>query len=109
MTIHTPGPWTITEEPKYHWLAGPGAGNPSLTAVDAIDPADGKLFEVCAVWGINGSDEDSPMARANARLIAASPELLEALKKIVFAAGGCDQFVVFQRIAEAAIAKAEGR
>lgn len=58
-------------------------------------------------------DEAQQIANNNYRLYATAKEqryeLLEALKKIVSSAGNCEQFIVFQRIAEAAIAKAEGR
>ena len=43
------------------------------------------------------------------KAICRAPDLLEALKKIVFNAGDCPEYCVFQAIAEAAIAKAEGR
>lgn len=79
---HTPAPWWPSKEPKSLWLASenPYNPNPCLMAIDAVDPRDGKLFEVCAVWGINASDEDSETAQANIRLIAAAPKMFEALK-----------------------------
>lgn len=58
--LHTPGPWSI---------AGPHAQRINYTVL-TIGPASGW---VCAV------PIDVPRAEANARLIAAAPDLLEAL------------------------------
>ena len=97
-TTHTPGPWKVCHE-----IAQGAKGCPHRLSIEGIRPG-----EVVARMATHSNGANLEAMKANATLIAASPELLEALKKIVFAAGGCDQFVVFQRIAEAAIAKAEG-
>ena len=61
----------------------------------------------------NGNWTNEPMAVANARLIAAAPELLEALKdateglEIASAGGGVD-FYAYAKTARAAINKVEG-
>jgi hypothetical protein len=64
---HTPGPWTIEryeDEPDtYVYFQAPGWGNFAQAVVRMEDDA-----------------EDSPTGLANARLIAAAPELLEACK-----------------------------
>lgn len=63
-------------------MAAEDSANPCLMAIDAVDPRDGELFEVCAVWGVNASDEDSETAQANIRLIAAAPKMFEVLKSV---------------------------
>lgn len=70
MAKHTPGPWTIEKH---------GRGENGGIAIDATDPVDGMDFEVCEVWGLHDDRVHCPISRANARLIAAAPELLEAL------------------------------
>jgi hypothetical protein len=91
MSKATPGPWTI----KRHGYESP------YMAHAFIEPS------VAAIWWPDGNEEQE----ANARLIAAAPELLEALKQCEHTPwcdawnGGaaCDCSV------PAAIAKAEGR
>ena len=56
---HTPGPWVISS--RYHSIG--------------IAPDDGVSDGLATVFGIG------PQAEANARLIAAAPELLKALKQ----------------------------
>lgn len=65
-----PGPWTIGESSRH-----------GIHCVDAVDPKDGLLFEVCEVWGIDHKTEETQRSMANARLIAAAPELLSLLKE----------------------------
>ena len=109
MSKHTPGPWTfglcefsedllefrVSEKPFDY--RGPGYyDNPSIYG------ADGKEVVGCdEYYAFSGP--------ANARLIAAAPELLEALRDYV---GGCtdDDCLMGEtcRNARAAIAKAEG-
>lgn len=69
-TSHTPAPWILyleetTEE----------GGMP----IRAIDPADGMRFRVADVYGINTDTDHCETSKANARLISAAPELLDAL------------------------------
>jgi hypothetical protein len=66
---HTPGPWAV-----HPVLA-------RVDAFDAIDPSglDGDGLPICQMlWPTELRSEDE--TDANARLIAAAPELLEALK-----------------------------
>lgn len=107
-TQHTPGPWQI----------GSRYGN---TKVEIADASYNRA--ICTVW--THQDEGStvepekrfqplPCGAANARLIAAAPELLAALWDIAEAeehdgdASVCD-FQTLQSIARAAIAKATGQ
>lgn len=69
---HTPGPWMAgTDETTDE------GGMP----VRAIDPSDGLRFGVADVYGINIDVHHCDVSKANARLIAAAPELLEALQE----------------------------
>lgn len=63
MSNHTPGPWRIGD--ACHTIFPPKSDTHSLRAIASIN-------------GYRGSDE----FRANARLIAAAPELLEACQTI---------------------------
>ncbi len=65
MTQHTPGPWD-DQYPQH----SPGEIH--------IYGADGNI--VGSVWGIENDAQKDTVSVANARLIAAAPELLEALK-----------------------------
>lgn len=72
--------------------------------------ADGKYVgtETCSICDCYGY-ADSKQAKANARLIAAAPELLHALKGMLLRFGGAgDKPTPAEREALAAIAKAEG-
>lgn len=68
---HTPGPWKITEDDygHEHWFGGAGEG------------------QICVNGWVNGGCKKYPSKwrklQANARLIAAAPELLEALKDLL--------------------------
>ena len=105
MSGHTPGPWNFSNENN---SLGHGGG----IAIDAIDPADHQLFEVCEVWGIDDYSKIDSRAEANARLIAAAPELLEALQGFVGAwpaiKDGTFNGDAVCDFARAAIAKATG-
>ncbi len=70
----TPGPWRLEEE---------DSSDHGIDAVSAIDPKDGLQFEVCEVWGIDHDMSICEVSRSNARLIAAAPDLLEALMELV--------------------------
>lgn len=82
----TPGPWSVNEKGQ-HW------NNKSLTHLEVIFGEDGEC--IC----------DTVYQREDANLIAAAPELLEALQIICFFE---DISSAQREIAEAAIAKALG-
>lgn len=67
MAEHTRGPWSVSEE----W--GAERGEPLELCFHSIQDSEGKF--VSSTWA--GPHE------ANARLIAAAPELLEALQEIM--------------------------
>lgn len=94
---HTPGPWGIEQTDTANWI-GP------------MRPDGVKIAEIVADTDRDGlTDEAMERNDANARLIAAAPELLEALE-VLF-----DEWMHFGRPstetmekAESAIAKAKG-
>ena len=96
MSKHTPGPWNAKEEWLYkgkHHTAGNGP----------------EVLGICIVRRHSDADGRCEVAEANARLIAAAPDLLEACKIAAhhmscIAIGGS-----VEAILRAAIAKAEGR
>jgi len=81
MTTHTPGPWTATAT-KHRTI---------------ITSHDGTRVAEC----------DS-LSAADARLIAAAPEMYEALKAIMASVAGCVRNPEYEA-ARAAIARAEGK
>jgi hypothetical protein len=87
---HTPGPWIV----------GRGAdGLPIIhTAPDTVSPSGQGVAHICK----RAMCQDH---EANARLIAAAPDLLEALRALLWKPDGW----VEQENARAALAKAEGR
>ena len=90
---HTPGPWIVRDIPTLDIYVGPSCDG-GATAV-AIVPTRGSI----------GEDEQ----KANARLIAAAPDLLQALSILMLETED-DLSVTHQikQIASAAIAKAIG-
>lgn len=70
---HTPGPWLIREFPTR------GGARPQLWVMDATPDRDGKVMAnaICSVTGTN------PAEQANARLIAAAPEMLAACRGLL--------------------------
>ena len=101
---HTPGPWVV--------------GEPHPTNACAY-VRDDKGHEVatlyfCSVGGPIGDDgiwPEHPNRDANARLIAAAPDMLEALRSLVRDNAGVthEYLHIIREKARAAIAKAEGR
>jgi hypothetical protein len=71
MAKHTPGPWKIFE--------GWGADKRRPVIVDAIPDVDGKFVGNC----ICHMASTNPDIEANARMIAAAPDLLRLLKESV--------------------------
>jgi hypothetical protein len=105
MRMHTPGPWRfgLDGEEKPFDYEGPGYyGNPSIFGPD------GQEVVGCDEYYVFRGPDD-------ARLIAAAPDLLEALKALRAAIGKCtpteaiaaDQAFAAMEQADTAIAKAE--
>jgi hypothetical protein len=95
----TPGPWTVIEPHKHGDFYGAGAAY-KITRADS-DPRD---------WSVAQLYANIPESKANARLIAAAPDMYEALKKarVAIATWSPAPDEPLQEI-DAAIAKAEGR
>jgi hypothetical protein len=96
-TQHTPGPWIG---------AGPSFGDPfpryTTSIVTEREHDDEGIVEICELPFHHRDDENE----ANARLIAAAPDLLEALQFVMSAHG--EQLDTAFAQAHAAIAKATG-
>ena len=75
-TAHTPGPWWI--EPV-GTIRNDADGNPRYDLPRIVRFGDG--HSICKAHLIGGNDPDQ--ALANARLIAAAPDLLEALEAMI--------------------------
>ena len=92
---HTPGPWTVT---------------PTLTGTLSINKTEN--VPIATVGGA-GWHLGKETAEANARLIAAAPDLLAALEEIAAADSGAVEWhindVWVGRIARTAIAKIKGK
>lgn len=86
---HTPGPWRVVHTAD------------DRTFIDTEESNDSFIAQV---------DRNAPEYEDNAQLIAAAPELLEALKRIIeWDDTGCDPSRAVLRAARAIIAKAEGK
>lgn len=100
---HTPGPWRADRNDCY-W--------------EIKSELHGQIGDACAskyifINGVQMPDEEAEhIAAANARLMAAAPDLLDVLQEIVDYRGGADSALhdeyVMERV-HAAIAKAEGQ
>ena len=96
---HTPGPWVV--------------GSDAGASGRMVGPMGEE--EVCTVFGAGESNdpETRPECLANARLIAAAPEMLTVLKRMIaaFNADEIDPMVAFATIeqAQGTIARAEGK
>lgn len=69
---HTPGPWFVGALPPAAWRYICDSTGSTVAAVAEWDSEDGELIQ-----------EFGAEAKANAYLIAAAPELLEALERLV--------------------------
>ena len=70
--LHTPGPWIV----------GKTAKDKNGVIRNRIHPHDDSDNTVCVLHGLVGS-KPGPVSNANAKLIAAAPELLQALEDLV--------------------------
>jgi hypothetical protein len=93
---HTPGPWFAVDRGR--------KGEPMMSVMAERIRGRGPSHEVCMCAT---GDSPQPMENANARLIAAAPDLLEALRDMV--SDHPDQFGATVAFARAVIAKATGK
>lgn len=89
MIRHTPGPWTL--EPQARRVIGP---------IAACVVADDENKQIALITPTNMAPQEM---QANARLIIAAPDTLNALKDL------CATMRAVMKHAEEQIAKAEGR
>ena len=121
MSKHTPGPWFLSEKDmslseddvmSIGVMTKTGADDDESTCVTSVSAFGVASYEEGGVtyYGATAPDAASlAVAHANARLIAAAPDLLEALRALVEAVEDNDQDSLRELIAaHAAIAKAEG-
>lgn len=103
MSKHTPGPWEIIGKTTVQ-------GGPLFIESICKDEHVGPICEIRSNLKYPGcSQEDANGRNANARLIAAAPELLETLKKCVeIMSNGGTWTIEDQRDARDAITKATG-
>jgi hypothetical protein len=105
---HTPGPWMLGGRHRLPDDENGGQWGYTVKAVGstAVEQVLGATFHVAAV-GANPGDAE---CEANARLIAAAPELLAALLEMrdAFTSDGTDIQHNACRMADAAIQKAGG-
>jgi len=108
MSKHTPGPWFVGE------ILGMVGAEPNETGQEYICDLYDASYDIGREWKeINQGDDADGMILANARLIAAAPELLEACKAVVkwaevFGPITSENIEPFIQQCGAAIAKAEG-
>ena len=94
MSNHTPGPWEAMADPGHFHTLSTVHGGPVKTGAGPSQPL------IVQVGGMARPDEQS----ANTRLIAAAPEMLEALEYLLTRLDDVGD----ERIAQEAIAKAKG-
>ncbi len=96
MSKHTPGPWKAHFEEAY-FVTGPDLGRVAM------------MMNLKGAHGLGGRRSGDESA-ANARLIAAAPELLNALRDLVDAmTGRLDGETIALHNALSVLAKAEGQ
>ena len=107
MAKFTPGPWSISDDREWD-------GSDSLDILTSGGWGDG-LPWIAGVHGANVGPKDKEETEANANLIAAAPEMYEALKttagnlRSLIAATNCRTYDVWLETAESALAKADGK
>jgi predicted metal-dependent phosphoesterase TrpH len=95
--MHTPGPWAFTE------------GDADRRAMSEIHKAEDKTFQIGYVTTEWRNPKQRAEDLANARLIAAAPDLLAVLERYVAADSGDETEDQLHRDAVAAITKARGQ
>jgi hypothetical protein len=104
MSKHTPAPWVLTIKPAEH--------DADFTVAEIEQPRSvkyrGAVTRMQSAEHIYGIGRDELIA--NARLIAAAPDMLEALRSLVRDNAGVthEYLHIIREKARAAIAKAEG-
>lgn len=102
MSAHTPGPWSFIERKPTHECYGKSAIECLIRVGEG--PLAGNVLAIVGLGGKGATSYQLDDVRANANLIAAAPDLLAALNRLL---DGFSPEAVAQ--ANLAIAKAEGR
>lgn len=102
MTTHTPGPWIMQSKQKSARSRKWYEHGETITVLGC----ETGYFGIATVGGPSNPDMQDTM-RANARLIAAAPELLEALEALLKEVSTYHKYPTM-KMAKAAIAKAKG-
>lgn len=77
MTEHTPGPWHVSRDRQpIPPLSAPGISVWAPNAEPSLHRYEDDQF-ICGIWGV-----PEKMDEANARLIAAAPEMFDLLGKV---------------------------
>lgn len=90
MSKHTPGPWDIWETVHGYEICEP------------TKPSRHSHFASLGIGGFGWGEQ-----KANAKLIAAAPDLLEVCKNVLIALEISDEYWSLQELLKDAIAKAE--
>lgn len=113
MSKHTPGPWTVKKAPKSSNFAGYGF---HITALRKDYEGREYLATVAKTGGLPNDRDSEIETQANAALIAAAPDMYEALKALRDEINEMKYGKPFagrphakMDAADAALAKAEGR
>jgi hypothetical protein len=112
MSKHTPGPWFMAD-----WELDDGPNKDVIEArePEVVAPGSRSIWpggvRCMQIATVRDSSVDEETTSANARLIAAAPDLLEALRGLAYPGAYEGQPSESERIAaaRAAIAKAEGK
>ena len=113
MSKHTPGPWRLQPHYKGGWKGIAKDPTPNRWQAIYVPGQERGAKGIVVGIGIKGGEVDDywlSITEADARLIEAAPELLEALKQIAADTHGTvddPDASRINRIARAAIAKAE--
>jgi hypothetical protein len=112
MSGHTPGPWEITSISQRSGDIGIGQRDQRVLIAEVTNAVSfGEMVAEAINRGIEGShvlrSDDATTQWANARLIAAAPDMLDALKAALVLIGHPDDAAT--KAIAAVIAKAEGR
>lgn len=115
---HTPGPWAVDAEEIEQgaddiftvaiWAPGPDGERPLIATVSAFSLISEQVGSTEVVTTGAPAVDLLEQAKANARLIAAAPELLEALRKLLAMADSHNIGGASRTQARAVIQKATG-
>lgn len=113
-TMHTPGPWKVEADPEWKWKHPYHDARFITSGPHAINDDDEGPFINDPNCEIIAKMTDCQNQKANAQLISAAPDLLEACQAAVTWAetpgdhGGNPYLHQFVKLAQSAIAKATG-